>query len=84
MNKAHFFTNRASNDDDNNDGNKIKTNTRVALKYMEELHSVLIRYASRLHLDQFKKKLLNFNIKEGGTHSDTSNMIFNENNQYDL
>lgn len=52
---------------------------------MEELHSVLIRYASRLHLDQFKKKkLLNFNIKEGGTHSDTSNMIFNENNQYDL
>lgn len=51
---------------------------------MEELHSVLIRYASRLNLDQFKKKLLNFNIKEGGTHSDTSNMIFNENNQYDL
>lgn len=51
---------------------------------MEELHSVLIRYASRLYLDQFKKKLLNFNSKEGGTHSDTSDMIFNENNQYDL
>lgn len=25
---------------------------------MEELHSVLIRYASRLHLDQFKKKVI--------------------------